>query len=219
MQLGKLFSKALEMSSNVVFVLPSNVNISKLGEVLGRSLYESSNSHNKNSYSSCSFEIEKIHFMDKVRFIVVYYGTLVSREVKLSDELDMVYEILGNNTFKCRRLTKFIREQYGLPFLLKLALQSQSTKGSTFDNFIEMVERDRIVPDAKLKSFLNKNIELKKPVITRIDDSPEETPDEVRGSIRTNTYTNSFTSSYELGAGFLDGTKRTIDVHCSLSFK
>lgn len=70
--------------------------------------------------------------MDKIRFIVVYYGTQVSREVKLSDELDSIYEILGNNTFKCRRLTKYIREQYGLPFLLKLSLQAQSTKENRF---------------------------------------------------------------------------------------
>lgn len=130
------------MTSNVVLVLPSNVNVEKLADALSKGLYAASATFNENCFASCSFEIEKICFVDRIRFIVVYYGNLASREIKLPEELDMIYEIIGNATFKCRRITKYIREEYGLPFLLKLALKAQAenpTSTSRLDKLVEII--------------------------------------------------------------------------------
>jgi hypothetical protein len=55
-------------------VLPSNINIVEVTEILCKSLYD-----NQNKYSSFSFEVEKIYFMNKLRFIILYYGSCVQK--------------------------------------------------------------------------------------------------------------------------------------------
>ena len=84
--------------------------------------------------------------MGKIKHLVVYYGPGPNKEVTLSEELDKIYEILGNNTFKSRRISKLIREIHGLPFLLELALQAKSLQGATFHNLIELVKEKNILP-------------------------------------------------------------------------
>lgn len=61
--------------------------------------------------------------MDKLQYIVVYYGPSVNREVRLGDELEEVYRILndGHMTFHHVRVVKAIRELFGMAFLLQLA--------------------------------------------------------------------------------------------------
>ena len=84
----------------------------------------------------------------------------------------MIYDILGVDSFKCRRITKYIRELYGLPYLLDLCCKGQDKPGLTFNNVIEIIQTNKIIPDAKLKSFLDKTIESKKDI--EIHNSPEE---------------------------------------------
>jgi hypothetical protein len=35
--------------------------------------------------------------MDKLKYVAMYYGPIVNREFKLSDELEEVYKILNDN--------------------------------------------------------------------------------------------------------------------------
>ena len=122
-----------------------------------------SSDNNRNCYSSCSFEVEKVYFLDRIRFIVIYYGTHANREVKLSDELEAIYDILESNTFKCRRLVKHIREQRGLPFLLNLCLRLKTTSPiisnsqTTLENLIRIISTENIITDAVLKALTSKD--------------------------------------------------------------
>ena len=112
--------KALSIAPNFVLLLRPHFDVNRLVEVLSRLLAD-------NKYSSCSVELEKIYFMEKLQYIAVYYGPLVNRQLKLSDELEEVYRVLndGHSTFHHVRVVKEIREQYGMVFLLQLACESK----------------------------------------------------------------------------------------------
>ena len=69
-----------------MILLPINVNID---EVVGQ-LYASFKC-TKYNLNTCSIKIEKIYFMGRAKYIVLYVGALVQDEIKLNDELDEIY--------------------------------------------------------------------------------------------------------------------------------
>lgn len=75
-----LMEKALSIAENFVMLLRPSADFPRLAEVLSGMLAS-------NKHSACSAELEKIYFMDKLQYVAVYYGSLVNRQLKLSDEL------------------------------------------------------------------------------------------------------------------------------------
>lgn len=99
-----LLEKALGIAPNLVLLMLPNTDINRLAETLSSVL-----STNKNS--SCSVQLEKIYYMQKLQYIACYYGPLVNRQLKLSDELEEVYKVLneGQGSFHHVRVVKEIR--------------------------------------------------------------------------------------------------------------
>jgi hypothetical protein len=59
----------------------------------------------------------------------MYYGPIVNRQIKLSDELEEVYKILNDNhtTFHHVKVVKEIRENYGMAYLLQIACEAKES--------------------------------------------------------------------------------------------
>ena len=66
-----------------MILLPINVEID---DVIGQ-LFTSFKQRNYN-LNTCSIKIEKIYFMGRAKYIIMYVGALVQDEIKLNDELD-----------------------------------------------------------------------------------------------------------------------------------
>lgn len=67
------------MSNNVIIILPGNVNVENLGIIYHNALMKAKPS----SSVSCSIEIEKIFFNRKIKYVAVYYGPLVNRQITI----------------------------------------------------------------------------------------------------------------------------------------
>ena len=54
----------------------------------------------KISQPSCSLKIEKIFFMEELRYLVVYMGPEAQTDIKLNDELCYIYELMKDKEKK-----------------------------------------------------------------------------------------------------------------------
>ena len=148
--LSQLVSKALSFTDNVIFLLPCNIDVDVVGSILYDVLMES----RPFSSVSCSVEVEKVFFNKQLRYVAIYYGPLVNRQVKTKDELDFIYRVLSDqkhSLFKHKDFIKHIRSRHGmiklLSFLLKSLEQHQPKKGKTLYNFCSYIKEHRILPD------------------------------------------------------------------------
>jgi hypothetical protein len=87
--LNKIFAKAIQLSKNIAILLPPNMNVKKLGELIAREYIES-----KIPSIGCSIKIEKIFFLSQLKYLVVYIGSLIESEINLNDELLFIYNYL-----------------------------------------------------------------------------------------------------------------------------
>jgi len=76
-KLSELLLKALSLSSNLVLLLPTNIDEQQLAEIFSKALQKSAKK------SSCCIELEKIYFVNTLKYMVVYYGPLVNHRTKL----------------------------------------------------------------------------------------------------------------------------------------
>lgn len=80
--LAQIIEKSMSIINNFVLFLPPNIDVQKLASILASAI----NRADKRN-GSCSIELEKIYYMNSLKYVAVFYGPLVNREVKLSDEL------------------------------------------------------------------------------------------------------------------------------------
>ena len=71
-------------------------------------------------------------FLNRIRFIVVYYGSRVCKDNKLIDQLNIVYDIVGNDSTEMKKIAKIIKEEYGMYYLLRLVLREELKEGNQF---------------------------------------------------------------------------------------
>lgn len=71
---NKIFAKSIQLSKNIVILLPPNINIKKLGELIAREYIDS-----KSPSPTCSIKIEKIFFMSQLRYLAVYIGCIIEK--------------------------------------------------------------------------------------------------------------------------------------------
>lgn len=77
---------------------------------------------------SCSIKVDKIYFQNEFRYILISFGSIVQRDVKLNDELDYIYTRLkrkGDSIFRHKKVIKKIREEHGMLELLNLLKVSE----------------------------------------------------------------------------------------------
>lgn len=114
--LNQIFAKAIQLSKNIVILLPPNINVKKLAELIAREYIDS-----KTPSSTCSIKIEKIFFMSQLRYLTVYLGFIIEKEINLNDELCYVYDYLKEGSkkiFNHKKIIRELREKYGMISLL-----------------------------------------------------------------------------------------------------
>jgi len=118
--LQEIVRKGLSISENMGLLLPANMDV----ELLARDI--SCAAEELGLHSTCSLLIEKIFFQDRLKFLLVMFGSKLSG-VNLGDELDYIYSLLaaGRGPFGHKRVIKKLREDVGMVKVLNLALQCQ----------------------------------------------------------------------------------------------
>ncbi len=67
-------------------------------------------------FGSCSIKIDKIYFGNEFKYILVSFGSIVQKDIKLNDQLEYIYAKLKKKgeSFKHKKVLKKIREEYGM---------------------------------------------------------------------------------------------------------
>lgn len=107
-----------------MLLLPANTSIDALCSCINKSAVELGKMR-----GSCSIKLEKIFFQGEFKYILVAFGSIVQKEVGLSDELEFIYGKLKRKNelvFRHKKLLKKLREDYGMVELLNFTKLSES---------------------------------------------------------------------------------------------
>jgi hypothetical protein len=135
-------------------LLPINISEGQLASLFATALQKS---YPKNN--SCCLSIEKIYFINTLKYIIVYYGPLVSHQVKLTDELNFIYGLLRNgdeSLMDYRKLVKELREKYGMVNLLRNIFECQKyyKNSKTIDRLCEFIKDKRLLSIGTIENLM-----------------------------------------------------------------
>lgn len=103
-------------------LLPSHIDVDELADLVCKeSIKMGINS------ATCSMKIEKIFYLNQLKYVAIFLGQQVQSAITINDELGYIYEYLKEEKgpFQHRKIIKEIREQYGMINLLNYVLASQ----------------------------------------------------------------------------------------------
>ena len=121
-------------------------------------------------------EIEKVFFNRKLKYILVYYGPLVNREIKIKDELNFVYKLLndGKNTrFAYKNTIKHMRSRHGMMGLLQFTSEClKYEKDTIIERFQEMIRVNELLPEKLIENLVK--TEAQAIILNRLQTLEEE---------------------------------------------
>jgi hypothetical protein len=91
--------------------------------------------------------------MGELKYVAVYYGPAVNRQLKLKDELEHLYRMVNGTSevFRHVRVFKEVRERIGMVGLLSLISEARGMFNyEVIEAFYDLVRRKRLVPPGKL---------------------------------------------------------------------
>lgn len=159
--LNKILMKCLRLAQDVLLLLPPRTSIEALCSCLNKCATEL-----KKMRGSCSIKVDKIYFQNEFRYILISFGSIVQRDVKLNDELDYLYTRLkrkGDALFRHKKVIKRIREEHGMLELLNLLKVSEKrgrekeecgAPEDLIDSFFEVVKERNVISKEKLEKLM-----------------------------------------------------------------
>lgn len=160
--LDKIISKSLSLANNFMLLLPAAISVDVLCSCINKCATE----HEKMK-DTCSATIEKIYWQGKLKYILLSVGRLVQEEIKLSHELNFIYERLlepEKGTFRHKKIVKILREDNGMMFLLNLVKESEKKHREkkqaqkeyeiVMDSFLELIRQRSLINKDRLDKLL-----------------------------------------------------------------
>lgn len=117
--LDDILKKSFGISQNVVLLLPASIHIEALAQEFAQNL-------RKEHTSSCTIVIEKLYFQQRLKFLLVLFGSKAAK-VDPSDELCYIYGIISDKKgpFPHKKLVKAAKDKLGMIGLLNSLFECQ----------------------------------------------------------------------------------------------
>jgi SepF-like predicted cell division protein (DUF552 family) len=189
--LDKIFGKAIQFSKNIVMLLPPNINIEKVGELVAKEYIEA-----KIPSSTCSIKIEKVFFMSQLQYLVMYIGSIIESEINLNDELLFIYNYLKGGekatAFNHKKVVRELRERYGMISLLNFVFELDKVKetGTLIEKLYIFIRSHELIPEERLQKLMREQKEeyerySKKKISINSREDVEECTEEETGKEHT----------------------------------
>lgn len=141
------------MTKNIVMLLPPNISVHKLGQLIANEYIKSGIPS-----STCSIKIEKIFFNSQLKYLAVYLGSIIENEINLNDQLYFIYNYLkeGEKVFTHKKIIRYLRQKYGMISLLNyiFELNRDHKCGTLIEKLYQLIRDRNLIDEQRLEKLI-----------------------------------------------------------------